>query len=374
MREGSLLCQGLSAGALFVCLGSAASAQVTALEGSYGAGLQFGAGGVALTANTSATAKSETSTRAVSLTGRANLSFYDDDTDIGLSGQLVVNQQMPNASLSFGANLAVDPVTFETIDDDLGLSTGEGDRTRLSAFSNYTRQINENTQFVSGLSYTLTDFDPVNEEQVPSDLIRGNARVNYTLDPRTTVFGAVSVGWFTSELTDAVGAFENNSLSVEGSVGGNQEIDSRTKVNGELGVTFVNIEEITGGLTTTNWEAALLIDAGLEQSFADGVLSLGLSQEVSPVASGELQQVSKITAGVSVEVNRSTEIGLNGTFTRQSGLGRNDAVTGLSIEPFYSREIIEGVNATASYTLRSADSTTSHRFNLGFSRSFGGPL
>jgi len=73
-------------------------------------------------------------------------------------------------------------------------------------------------------------------------------------------------------------------------------------------------------------------------------------------------------------VNSTTSLSLNARYSRQVTIDDDQTETGtlLSVSPALAIEVFEGVNATARYTLRDTESATSHRFNIGLSRSFGG--
>ena len=211
------------------------------------------------------------------------------------------------------------------------------------------------------------DFDPVNLEQVPSDSYDASFRLNYAANTRTSIFTNFGLGWFTSE-----NAITTESFSASATIGGTHVINRTMRANGSVGLSFINTEEEVGGLRSASWSTALLFDGGITQDYANGTMRLGFSQRVSPTAGGELALNTSVNAGMSYDLNRNTQLNLSGSIGRQSGIDGGDASTVVSVSPSLSLEVAEGLGATAGYTLRTTGGSTSHRFNLGVNRSFGG--
>ena len=341
-------------------------AQVADVTGSVTGGLQFGTGSFAMTAGVNGTARSQTQTSSVVASGRANFVLGQDDTDTSLSGQIRATRLLPDGSLFIGASYARTPSTFEELSEDFTLVNVEGTRFRTSLFTGASFQHTPVLRSGLNLSYTNTDFDPVNDEQVPSDSYDASLRLDYTVDNRSALFVSGGLGWFTSENNVATESF-----SVNAEVGGTQAVDATTQINGSVGVSFINPEEVVGGLSTTEWQTALLFNGELTREYVDSTLSIGLNQQVSPGRGGELEVGTSLRGQLSFDVNRRASAGLSASVGRSSTLGQDDGETQVAITPSYSYEFAEGLAATASYTLRSTDSSTSHRFGIGLSRSFG---
>jgi len=121
-------------------------------------------------------------------------------------------------------------------DQEMSVTTDEGERQRFSVFGGITHELTALTTVSGNLRYTNTDFDPVTVDQVPSDDYRLSGRVNHALDNRSSIFAEAGAGWFTSD-TD----IEIESLSADGRIGGQQQVNQNTSISGSAGASFINI-------------------------------------------------------------------------------------------------------------------------------------
>lgn len=345
------------------------SAQSFSLNGTTTAGLQLGSGSSGLSGSIAAEARRATPTFTLQGNGSLGLSVADNDTDVSFFGQLRATQRLKRGRLNAGATYQISPFSFDQFAEDLSfIGAEEGERTRFTLFAGVGRDLDARTQISANVSYARTDFDPVSVEFVPSDSYDAGLRLNRTLDNTTTGFAELGIGWFTSE-----NEIKTESLSASGQIGARRQVDANQAVDVGLGLSFINTEEEVGSLRVAEWSTAFLFNAGLQQDYADGTLSLRLNQEVSPAASGELAVNTTVNAGLTYVVNRMSSLALDGSIGRQSILNSNeDPTTVFQVSPSYGLEITDGVSATARYTLRSVDDNTTHRFNFGFARTFGG--
>lgn len=329
-----------------------------------------GSPGLGLTSRLSVRALSETPTTAVDGTAAIGFSLNRGDTDTSLSAGIGARTEFKRTRLSTRLSFSRVPTNFAELDfsgDTLDLINLEGTRTRTSLSFNGDHDLDSRTVARAALSYTRTDYEPVNADQVPSDNYTLSAGVTHDLNRRTRLIADTRFGWFTSE-----SAADTESFSASASAGLRHELDSRTTVNGSLGLSFVNTEETAIGVRTSTWNTAILLDAGISHAYSDGTVSLGLSQKVGPGTDGAMEVNVALNGSISYDINAREQILVNGRLSRLSNVDGGGSETVLTLAPSYKIEIADGLDARAAYTLQNADGDTSHRLSLDVSKTFEG--
>jgi hypothetical protein len=273
-------------------------------------------------------------------------------------------QYSVNASYSSG------PITFEQLQEDLSLVDQRSDQSTLRAdFRIGTRMSDTMTASLAG-RFAQVDFDPVSAELAPSTDYNLSAILGYRLSRRTSLDFSAGVGIFEGEgVTDA------ESFSTDLGVAVNHRLDTQTRVNANLGLSYIDNTETIGAVRNDEVITSILFGAGVSYALPDGSVNLTMGRSVGPTADGDLAYNTSFSAGYSKSMTQDSSYGISVGYTEQEPISGGTTESLFSVSPTYTMQLTPEAELEAIYTLQSnEDGDTSHGINLTVVRVFDFPL
>jgi len=267
-----------------------------------------------------------------------------------------------NGALSFARG----PATIDVIQPDLSVLTYSGDRSVYSGNVGASYALNNNTSMTVGISGTRTDYDPVSAGLVPSSNLSVTGGFSTQATPVTSYGANAQLGFFEAENA-------SNTMSVSADLSGtfSHQLDQRTSLSGNLGLSFVETTDTFLGVETSNFTLSALFGLGASYALPDGAINIGLNQTVVPGSGGSLVINTSLGGSYSYQVNRAESLDLGVSLNRQENLGGGAQVTVVSISPSYSRQLTRDINANANAYLQQDNSGNSaHGFGVSLTRAF----
>jgi hypothetical protein len=270
-----------------------------------------------------------------------------------------------------GASFVSGPIRFEELQDDLSLVDQEADQTRIRANFGINTRLSETLRARLDGSVQSLDFDPVSSELAPSTDYNLTASLSYTLSQRTSLDLSTGIGWFEGE-----GDTNEESFSTNLGVAVGHQLDPRTRVSANLGLSYVDNAETVGGILTEEQITSVLFGAGLDYALpGSAAVNLSVGRSVAPNASGELALNSSLSAGYTRDWTTSSTYGVSVSYVEQEPLRGGMVESLLSLSPVYTRQLTPEAELEASYSFqRNEDGDTSHGVNLTVTRAFDFPL
>lgn len=273
-----------------------------------------------------------------------------------------------SGSLSYNKS----PISFEQVQSDFSLIDQDADRTTIRGSLGYNGRVNRLTRGRITFTVADVDFDPRSAELVPYVDYNLSGDLTYNRSETTSYTLTAALGSF-----DGDGVAQSKSLSGRLSAGMTRELDNRTSVNGQLGLAYINTEEIVGGNLEDEWNLSLLFGAGIDYALADGSLSFGISQSLGPSATGQLALFTGLNADYSKQLTEAETVGLSASLNRQEtiSVSSTSAETFLSLSPTYTRQLNSDVELQAAVSLTRDDSGSfASGISFTFERPFSYPL
>ncbi len=325
----------------------------------------------------SASLVSETETTRIAATSGSTLGFVlSNGGNISVSRPSLRlsfrNERSRSSAVSGSVSYNKSPISFEQVQSDFSLIDQDADRTTVRGSLSYNGQINRLTRGRVTFTAVDVDFDPRSAELVPYVDYNVSGDLTYNRSETTAYTLTAALGSF-----DGDGIAQSKSLSGRVTAGMTTELDNRTSVNGQLGLAYVNTEEIVGGNLDDEWNLSLLFGAGIDYALADGSLSFGISQSLGPSATGQLALFTGVNADYTKQLTEAETVGFSASLNRQEtvSLGSTTAETFLSLSPTYTRQLNRDVELQAAVSLRRDDSGSfASGVSFTFERPFSFPL